>query len=56
MDGSPISVAVAAIQDRGLDIVRDGDVFAADTATVEDKRRESKGELLTYRNIFVLGF
>ena len=36
-----------------MDIVRDGDVFAGDTATVEDKWRESKGTLLTYRNNFV---
>ena len=31
----------------------DGDVFAADTATVEDKWRESKGTLLTDRNNLV---
>ena len=28
-------------------------MFAADTVTVEDKWRESKGTLLTYRNNFV---
>ena len=53
MDGSPYPRGSRRIQDRGLDIVRDGDVFAADTVTVEDKWRESKGTLLTYRNNFV---
>ena len=53
MDGSPYLRGSRRIQDRGLDIVRDGDVFAADTVTVEDKWRESKGTLLTYRNNFV---
>ena len=56
MDGSPYPRGSRRIQDRGLDIVRDGDVFAGDTATVEDKWRESKGTLLTNRNNFVLGF
>ena len=53
MDGSPYPRGSRRIQDRGLDIVRDGDVFAGDTATVEDKWRESKGTLLTNRNNLV---
>ena len=53
MDGSPYLRGSRRIQDRGLDIVRDGDVFAGYTVTVEDNWRESKGTLSTYRNNFV---
>ena len=53
MDGSPYLRGSRRIQHRGLDIVRDGDVFAGDTVTVEDKWRESKGTLLTNRNNLV---
>ena len=56
MDGSPYLRGSRRIQDRGLDTVWDGDVFAADTVTVEENWRESKGTLLTYRNNFVRGF